>query len=126
MIFFKYKRIQLGNLVAKQFIVFEHKKLFGVIFYYFSGGKQDRFHTHAFNSLSIKIFGKYMEGILDNGVIKYIERNSIFKYFNRNEYHSINDSKGCLTLLIQGPWKKTWKEYRNGIERTLTWHRKVV
>lgn len=124
---FSYKPIKFGDLVAKQFVVFEHKRLFGILFFYFKGAYQDRFHTHAFNAMSFKLFGTYIEGILDdNFKISYINRDKVFKYFPRDCYHSINDSKGCLTLLIQGPWRKTWKEYKNGKEVVLTWHRKEI
>lgn len=122
---FKYKLIKFGKLKAYQFIIFEHKKLFGILFFYFKGKNQDRFHTHAFNALSIKIFGTYIEGILHNDKsIEYIKRTSVFKYFPRDSYHSINNSNGCLTLLFMGPWNKTWKEYKDGNEYTLNWHRK--
>ena len=122
-----YKPIIFGDLVAKQFVLFEHKRLFGILFFYFKGGYQDRFHTHAFNAVSFKIFGTYTEGVLDKYFkICYINRDKIFKYFPRDCYHSINNSTGCLTLLIQGPWRKTWKEYKDGKENTLTWHRKEI
>lgn len=123
-----YKPIVFGELAAHQFVVFEHKKLFGLIFFYFKGGEQDRFHTHAFNALSIKLFGSYTEGILDSQTrsVSYVKRDRMFKYFPRDSYHSINNSEGCLTLLIQGPWKETWKEYKDGKEQVLTWHRKII
>lgn len=97
-----------------------------MIFFYFKGGDQDRFHTHAFNAISFKLFGKYTEGIMDPDTkeITYRERTQIFRYFPRNSYHSINRSNGCCTFLIQGPWRKTWKEYKNNQEKILTWHRK--
>lgn len=122
---FTRKDIVFGNLIAKQFILFEHKKLFGILFFYFKGEEQDRFHTHAFNAISIKLFGSYTEGILNEDMsISYVKRDKVFKYFPRNSYHSINRSNGCCTMLIQGPWRDTWKEYKNGIETTLGWHRK--
>lgn len=122
---FTQKDIVFGDLIAKQFILFEHKRLFGILFFYFKGGEQDRFHTHAFNALSIKLFGSYTEGILNKDMsISYVKRDRMFKYFPRDSYHSINHSDGCCTMLIQGPWRDTWKEYKNGIETTLGWHRK--
>lgn len=118
------KDIIFGDLVAKQFVLFEHKKLFGILFFYFKGGAQDRFHTHAFNAISIKLFGTYIEGILDkNKMIRYENRTNVFKYFPRDSYHSINHSDGCCTMLIQGPWRRHWKEYKDGKENLLTWHR---
>ncbi len=123
-----YKPIIFGNLVAKQFVLFEHKLLFGIIFFHFRGKKQDRFHTHAFNAVSFKLWGRYTEGIFDPTTkeIRYEVRTKIFKYFPRDSYHSINESDGCCTMLIQGPWKKTWKEYKDEKETTLTWHRKEI
>jgi hypothetical protein len=122
-----YKPIIFGDLVAKQFVLFEHKLLFGIIFFYFKGGEQDRFHTHAFNAFSIKLWGTYLEGILNNNKnITYKKRTSIFKYFPRDSYHSINFSDGCCTILFQGPWKRTWKEYDGVTEKILTWHRREI
>ena len=123
-----YKNIVFGDLTARQFVLFEHKHLFGIIFFYFKGHKQDRFHTHAFNALSIKLFGKYDEGILNpiTKKIRYETRYSVFKYFPRDSYHSINNSNGCCTVLFQGPWHKYWKEYKDGTETKLSWHRKIV
>jgi hypothetical protein len=119
------KDITFGELSAKQFVLFEHKKLFGIIFFYFKGDMQDRFHTHAFNALSIKLWGSYIEGIFDEETkeVRFEGRHKVFKYFPRDSYHSINWSKGCCTILLQGPWKKTWKEYKDGKETILTWHR---
>ena len=123
-----YKPIIFGDLIAKQFVLFEHKRLFGIIFFYFNGRMQDRFHTHAFNAVSFKLWGNYLEGIFnpETNEIRYEVRNKIVKYFPRDSYHSINNSKGCCTMLIQGPWKKTWKEYKDGKEVYLTWHRKEI
>ncbi len=123
-----YKPIIFGDLVAKQFVLFEHKKLFGILFFYFKGNKQDRFHTHAFNAISFKLWGRYTEGIFypKTKEIRYEVRNKIIKYFPRDSYHSINQSTGCCTMLIQGPWKETWKEYKDGTETKLTWHRKQI
>jgi len=123
-----YKNIIFGDLIAKQFVIFEHKNLFGIIIFHFKGKEQDRFHTHAFNALSIKLFGSYTEGILDpiTKKIRYEKRDRVFKYFPRDSYHSINHSDGCCTVLFQGPWRKYWKEYKNGKETLLSWHREEV
>lgn len=123
-----YKPIIFGSLIAKQFVLFEHKKLFGVIFFYFKGGQQDRFHTHAFNAISFKLWGTYTEGIYNQITksVTYEKRTSIVKYFPRDSYHSINNSDGCCTVLFQGPWEKNWKELKDGKEINLTWHRKEM
>lgn len=123
-----YKRIEFGELVARQFVIFEHKRLFGIILFYFRGGEQDRFHTHAFNALSIKLFGTYVEHVYDpdTGGVREEVRRGVFKYFPRDRYHSVNDSGGCCTLLLQGPWRETWREMRDGKETVLGWHRKEI
>ena len=115
---FHRKDITFGDLTAKQLIILEHKDFFGILFFYFKGKKQDRFHTHAFNAISIKLFGEYTEYLLDDeesGKFHLHKRDYIFRYFPRSTYHSINDSQGCLTLVIQGPWKGTWKELKDGV-----------
>ena len=126
--FLRFNRFYFGEQVVSQFVLFEFKFLGSIIFFYFhkSNGSQDRFHTHAFNALSFKIFGEYEEHILldeETGEFKIEKRNQVFKYFPRNSYHRISKSKGCMTLLISGPWKKEWKEYIDGKIVKYTWGR---
>lgn len=122
---FSYKKIKLGDFTAHQFTVLEFKSLCSIIFYYFKGnGWQDRYHTHAFNSVSFKLFGSYKERI--KMLLGYREstRKSIIKFFPKTSYHCLGNSKGCLTVLFSGPWEYTWKEFKAGKERTLTWGRR--
>jgi hypothetical protein len=117
--FLKYNKFEFGEQVVSQFVVFECKWLFSIIFFYFhkSLGSQDRFHTHAFNAWSIKLFGEYDEHILDDevsGEYHIVRREKVFVYFPRDSYHRISNSDGCMTVLFSGPWNKTWKEYVNG------------
>ena len=125
----KYNRFEFGDQIVSQFVVFELKWIGSIIFFYFhkSTKSQDRFHTHAFNALSIKFFGEYDEHILtseETGEYYTQRRTSIFKWFPSDSYHRIANSKGCLTMLISGPWKKTWKEYIDGKVIYYTWGRK--
>ncbi len=111
-----FNRFTFGDQVVSQFVLFEFKYLFSIIFFYFhkSDGEQDRYHTHAFNAISFKLFGTYDEYILDNektGEYHVENRKDIIKYFPRDRYHKIGKSTGCLTLLFSGPWNKEWKEY---------------
>lgn len=126
--FLKYNKFTFGQQTVSQFVIFECKFLFSIIIFYFhkSNFPQDRFHTHAFNAISIKLFGHYDEHILDDettGKYHIETRNQIFKYFPRNSYHRIANSTGCLTILFSGPWKKTWKEYINGNVVSYSWGR---
>jgi len=127
---FKYNKFEFGNQIVSQFIIFECKYLFSIILFYFhkSDKEQDRYHTHAFNAHSFKIFGKYTEYVLyDEKTLEnksYI-RESVYKYFPKDCYHKIGNSTGCLTILFSGKWDKTWKECNDkGEIKTLNWNRK--
>lgn len=126
--FLRFNRFHFGEQVVSQFVLFEWKKLGSIIFFYFhpSNGSQDRFHTHAFNALSFKVFGEYDEHILideKTGEYEVQKRNQFFKYFPRNSYHRIARSKGCMTILFSGRWRKEWKEYVNGEIIKYSWGR---
>jgi hypothetical protein len=125
----KHNKFEFGEQVVTQFVIFECKWLFSIIIFYFhkSSGSQDRFHTHAFNAWSIKLFGEYDEHVLEDentGEYKNLRRKKTLVYFPRNSYHRISNSNGCMTLLFSGPWKKTWKEYINGQIKHYSWGRK--
>lgn len=125
----KFNRFTFGEQIVSQFVIFECKYLFSIIIFYFhrANSCQDRFHTHAFNALSIKLFGQYSEYILDNettGEYHIEKRTQLCKYFPRNSYHKIGNSIGCCTILFSGPWKRNWKEYINGQVVQYTWGRK--
>ncbi len=124
---FSYKKIILGDFVANQYTLIEHKGFFSVILYYFKGdGWQDRFHSHAFHAVSFKIFGTYNERkLLDSSSGQYSERTrkSFIKFFPKSSFHMLGKSNGCLTILFSGPWEKTWKEYKDGKEVELNWNR---
>lgn len=127
--FLKYNRFKFGKQEVSQFVIFEFKWLFSIIIFYFHkcDDSQDRFHTHAFNALSFKLFGEYDEHILDdesNGSYHTERRTQVVKYFPRDSYHRIANSNGCCTLLLSGPWKKHWKEYVDGNVIHYTWGRK--
>ena len=126
--FMRYNRFEFGDQIVSQFVIFECKYLFSIIIFYFhpSESSQDRFHTHAFNALSIKLFGEYTEYLLENektGQYSTQQRVETFAYFPRNRYHKIGNSNGCSTILLSGPWKKTWKEYIKGQTKQYTWGR---
>lgn len=129
---FKYSKFTYGEQHVSQFILFESKYFFSIIFFYFhkTDGIQDRYHTHAFNALSIKLWGKYIEYKLKakNPEMYYIQerKKQIFKFFPRDSYHKIGNSNGCATILLSGPWKKTWEEYKAGKTTVYNWGKKLV
>lgn len=124
----RFNRFTFGDQIVTQFVVFECKWLFSIIFFYFHpcDSSQDRFHTHAFNAHSFKLFGEYSEYILESeetGEYRVERRDMIYKYFPRDSYHKIGNSNGCLTLLLSGRWKDTWKEYIDGEVKYYNWGR---
>jgi len=124
----KYNKFTFGKQIVSQFVIFECKFLFSIIIFYFhkSNYKQDRFHTHAFNAISIKLFGNYTEYILTENITKKIRKN-IIQYFPKDRFHLIGESTGCCTILLTGPWSKQWKEYIIEDNRIITyyWNRKI-
>lgn len=116
MVFWKRKTINLGEQSVTELTILEWKKLFSIKLFNFhsTSGKQDRFHTHAFNAISILISGDYIEEIITpDGDVRELNRsrNRII-YIPANEYHRITRSNGCRTLLITGPWGDEFKELR--------------
>lgn len=127
---FRLNYFNFGDRKITQLVIIECKYLFSIIFFYFhkTEKEQDRFHTHAFNALSLKIWGNYDEHVLEEktGNIKIQKRTSLLKYFPRDSFHKIGKGSGCLTLLISGPWKKTWKEKLDtGEVIEYSWNRKT-
>lgn len=119
-----------GGRPIDQYVIFECKYLFSIIIFNFieSDKVQDRFHTHAFNSVSFKLKGYYEEHILDeNGETLIVPRHNVVKFFERDIYHAIGKSNDCWTLLLAGPWKQTWKEFFPNLRKieTLSWSRKT-
>lgn len=114
--FLKKKMIQLGDQAVTEFTILEWKKLFSIKLFHFhkTCGSQDRFHTHAFNAVSFRIHGNYVEEIVKDGqVIKFDRNRSRFIYIPKDEYHRITRSDGCRTILITGPWGPEFKELRS-------------
>ena len=115
-VFMKKKRIDLGEQSVTELTILEYKKWFSIKLFNFhkSEGVQDRFHTHAFNAYSFLLKGDYTEEVLeDNKIVKCLRRRSKVLFIPKDSYHRITRSKGCVTLLITGPWGETFKELRN-------------
>ena len=108
--------IVLGDQTVTEHTILEWKKLFSIKLFYFhpTSGDQDRFHTHAFNAVSFRIHGNYVEEIVRDFQVKQFDRNrSRLIFIPKNEYHRITKSDGCRTILITGPWGSEFKELRS-------------
>lgn len=115
-VFWKSKKIDLGDQSVSELTILEWKKLFSIKLFNFhpTDGKQDRFHTHAFNAFSFLLHGDYTEEVVEDGIIKELPRSrNRLLYIPKNQYHRITKSNGCRTLLITGPWGQAFKELVN-------------
>jgi len=136
MIFCKKKEVALGEGSVTQYILFEHKRLFSIIFYRWNTIDQIRFHTHAFASFAFLLHGWYWEKVMFNGIIMTNFVNQPFwpRWLPRNYCHAIENARpGSITMVITGPWQKYWYEYfppaevrHRGKWVKYTWGRKVI
>lgn len=115
MTFWKRKSINLGDQNVTELTILEWKRFFSIKMFYFhpTDGKQDRFHTHAFNAVSILLSGDYVEEVIKDALVCELKRSrKRFLFIPANQYHRITKSTGCRTLLITGPWGDEFKELR--------------
>jgi hypothetical protein len=115
-VFWKRKEIILGEQRVSELTILEWKKLFSLKLFHFhkTAGKQDRFHTHAFNAVSFLLKGNYTEEVVKDGRVVALPRNrSRLIFIPKNEYHRVTKGEGCYTLLLTGPWGAEFKELRS-------------
>lgn len=115
-VFMKRKDIVLGDQPVTEWTLLEWKKLFSIKMFHFhkTDGSQDRFHTHAFNAVSILLHGDYTEEVVKGDTILQLPRSRRkLLFIPANEYHRITRSNGCRTILITGPWGEHFKELRD-------------
>lgn len=114
-VFMKRKRIDLGDQSVTELTILEWKRFGSIKLFHFhkTDGSQDRFHTHAFNAVSILLHGDYTEEVLaGRKILQFARSRRRFLFIPKDSYHRITKSNGCRTLLITGPWGKEFKELR--------------
>lgn len=131
MIFFKKKRVELGDGHIIQYIIFESKKFGGIWLYNWKTIGQNRFHTHAFNSIAITLSGSYVQEVFKDGktVEETVNKRFIPRFLPRNYCHRILKSKpNTWTIVFFGRWSKYWWEYFQDTQTWVkyTWGREVV
>lgn len=131
MIFFKKKRVELGDGHINAYILFEWKKLFSIIIYNWKTIKQNRFHSHAFPAYAFLLSGSYTQEVYSKGEIKTQEVNSWLtpRYLPRNYTHRIMKAEpNTWTIVFVGPWHDYWYEYfdENKVWVKYGWGRKVL
>lgn len=113
MVFWKKKDIQLGDQLVSELTILEWKRFFSIKLFHFhnSFGKQDRFHTHAFNAVSVLLHGDYIEELIEGDTIVQRMRScKRFLFIPKDQFHRITHSNSCRTILITGPWGSEFKE----------------
>lgn len=139
------KQVALGSGQVEQLTIFENKHLFSIWSYSWgSVGDQMRFHTHAFHSVAVTLWGSYVEQVLTDGDEEWTNTHGFTlaqgsrmkrvaqpwhpRYLPRDYCHRIISSDGARTLVFAGPWAETWKEYFPDTNKwvTYTWGRKKV
>lgn len=139
MIFFRKKRVELGDGHIIQYTLFESKRLFSIIFYNWKTIKQNRFHSHAFNAIAFLLSGQYEEE-----TYSVVKRNVINQWLKprflpRHYCHRIlKAAPNTWTLVLVGPWSKYWYEFFDNAKEVgagnkyyecwvkYTWGRKVI
>ena len=121
MIFFKKKRVELGDGFIIQYTLFESKHFGGIWVYNWKTILQNRFHTHAFNSYAFLLRGSYIEEVIQNGKTETRVVNQWMKprYLPKNYCHRILQAEPkTWTIVFFGKWIPHWWEY---FQDTHTW-----
>lgn len=131
MVFFKKKRVELGEGHIIQYTIFESKYIGGIWLYNWKTIGQNRFHTHAFNLTAITLSGSYEQEIIEKGIIRkeVVRKRFIPRYLPANYCHRIlKASPKTWTLVFFGKWIPNWWEYFQESKTWVkyAWGRKVV
>ena len=131
MIFFKKKRIELGEGHIEQYTIFESKSLGGIWIYNWKTVLQNRFHTHAFGSYACLLSGSYTEEVISNGNIhkRVINNKYVPRHLPKNYCHRILKAEpNTWTIVFFGKWGKYWWEFFRDTNTWVKygWGRKVI
>lgn len=130
-VFFKKKRVELGEGHIIAYTLFEHKSIFSIIVYNWKTITQNRFHSHAFPAVAFLLSGKYEQEIYKKGVVTANMVNQWMKprWLPRNYTHRVMKAdSNTWTIVFVGPWTKYWYEWFQDTNTWVkyTWGRKVV
>ena len=128
---FSKKRVELGDGHIIQYTIFESKKFGGIWLYNWKTIGQNRFHTHAFNSIAITLSGSYTQEIIRDGKIEteVVSKRFIPRFLPRDYCHRIlKASPNTWTIVFFGRWSNFWYEYFQDkkVWEKYTWGRKKV
>lgn len=131
MIFLKKKRVELGDGHIIQYTLFESKYFGGVWLYNWKTIAQNRFHTHAFNSVAFLLSGRYTEEVIEDGkvVFKVVDQQFKPRFLPKNYCHRIlKADSNTWTVVFFGKWIPYWWEYFSDTKTWVkySWGRKVI
>ena len=121
MIFFKKKRIELGEGHIVQFTLFESKRFGGIWLYNWKTILQNRFHTHAFSSYAFLLNGAYTEEVIIDGEVhnRIVNKKFVPRHLPKDYCHRIlRANPNTWTIVFFGKWKDHWWEF---FRETNTW-----
>jgi len=109
--------------VTGYFIV-EIKSLFSIVLLHFSPGSREAYHSHAFNAVTIWVWGRVKEHLLSGETLGW--KAGRIKYTPRDNFHKVEALTHAWALCFRGPWVDYWQESRSGQLVILTHGRQEV
>lgn len=121
--FCRWTHVVFGTGYLDRFVLFECKYLLSVYINVWNVIEHDRFHTHAFPSVSIFVRGSYDEEQLGQGIQKFSA--PMARFIPRTSNHRmLKSTKNAISITIAGPWDRLWTEtFMDGTKRLLQWGR---
>ena len=105
----------------------EIKWLISIALLCFSNGSRDKYHSHAFNSVSWLFWGALVEEHLDGRI--EVHTPSLWPIVTRRDtFHRVTSLGTSWVFTLRGPWDPTWREFDPNGETytTLAEGRRVV
>ncbi len=94
------------------FFLVEIKSLFSIVLLRFSKGSREEYHSHAFNAVTIWLWGHVHEHHLYSYPLTW--KGGQLKYTPRSCFHKVEAITDTWALCFRGPWKDIWHESRAG------------
>lgn len=127
----QWTHVTFGTGHLNRLVLIEIKYLFAIYVNVWNVVEHDRFHTHAFSSISIFLKGQYYEEQLHEvtcfrGVKLF--KAPLIRFIPRTSNHRmLQSSKNAISVTIAGPWDRFWTEtFMDGTKRVLTWGRHEI
>ena len=100
------------------YFLIEAKSTFSIVLLHFRKGSREAFHSHAFNAITLWLWGSVEEYHLWGGLKRF--SGGMIKFTPRSTFHKIEALQDTWAISIRGPWVDRWNEWRGGKLVTLT------